>query len=90
MTEAASYLADGVIEALGPDRCRVSLGAWSWRGLAASFGRVDAAIEVVGPAELKEAFRQLAARYAEAGRVSAEPCLPTRPSTSSGPVSQNR
>lgn len=89
-TEAASYLADGVIEALGPDRCRVSLGAWSWRGLAASFGRVDADVEVVGPAELKEAFRQLAARYAEAGRVSAEPCLPMRPSTSSDPAGPSR
>ncbi|WP_406632357.1 helix-turn-helix transcriptional regulator [Amycolatopsis sp. WGS_07] len=89
-SEAASYLADGVIEALGPDRCRVSLGAWSWRGLAASFGRVDADIEVVGPAELEEAFRQLARRYAEAARVSAEPCLPTRPSTSSDPAGPNR
>ncbi|ATY12324.1 YafY family transcriptional regulator [Amycolatopsis sp. AA4] len=89
-TEAASYLADGVIEALGPDRCRVSLGAWSWRGLAASFGRVDADLEVVGPAELKEAFRQLSARYAEAGRVSAEPCPPTRPSMSSGRAGRNR
>ncbi len=66
--EVASYLRDGVIEEVAPDRSRVTLGAWSWRGLAATIGRVDADIEVVGPAELRQAFRELAQRYAEAGR----------------------
>ena len=27
---------DGMVEALGPDRCRVILGSWSWTGLAAA------------------------------------------------------
>jgi hypothetical protein len=62
-----AYVREGVVEALGPSRCRVSMGAWSWHALAASFGRFDADIEVVGPPELKEAFTELARRYAAAG-----------------------
>jgi len=60
------FAGDGVVEDLGPDRCSLELGAWSWRALAASFGRFDAAMEVVGPPELADAFAQLAARYAAA------------------------
>nr|WP_208619053.1 WYL domain-containing protein [Streptomyces hygroscopicus] len=60
------YVHDGVVEALGPDRCRLVLGAWSWPGLAATIGRFDADIEVVGPPELKDAFARLARRYAAA------------------------
>ncbi|WP_020659505.1 helix-turn-helix transcriptional regulator [Amycolatopsis benzoatilytica] len=88
-SEVASYLADAVVVSLDEERCRVSMGAWSWRGLAGAFGRVDAAVEVVGPAELTEAFGELAARYARAG-LSAEPCPPTPPSTSSGPGGPSR
>ncbi|MEU8633660.1 YafY family protein [Amycolatopsis sp. NPDC048633] len=62
----STYAGDGVVEELGPDRCRLVLGAWSWAGLAASIGRFDADIEVVGPAELREAFARLARRYAAA------------------------
>ncbi|GLY41928.1 DeoR family transcriptional regulator [Amycolatopsis sp. NBRC 101858] len=62
----STYAADGVVEELGPDRCRLVLGAWSWVGLAASIGRFDADVEVVGPEELREAFGQLARRYAAA------------------------
>ncbi|MEV0381255.1 WYL domain-containing protein [Nonomuraea sp. NPDC050643] len=57
---------DGIVEELGPDRCRLVLGSWSWPGLAASIGRFDADIEVVGPAELKDAFALLARRYTAA------------------------
>ncbi|GAA3972288.1 WYL domain-containing protein [Actinomadura viridis] len=60
------YARDGVVEELGPDRCRLVLGSWSWAGLAATIGRFDADIEVVGPAELKRAFAHLARRYAAA------------------------
>lgn len=64
----------GVVEELGPDRCRLVLGSWSWPGLAAAIGRFDAEIEVVGPAELREAFAHLARRYATAaGGASATP-----------------
>ncbi|CAM5595646.1 hypothetical protein SANTM175S_02625 [Streptomyces antimycoticus] len=44
----STYTRDGVVEELGPDRCRLVLGAWSWPGLAASIGRFDADIEVIG------------------------------------------
>ncbi|MGC5561392.1 helix-turn-helix transcriptional regulator [Streptomyces sp. FR-108] len=64
--DVARYTQDGVVEALGPQRCRVTLGSWSWVGLAATLGRFDADMEVVGPAELQDAFAQLARRYADA------------------------
>ncbi|MFE4537682.1 helix-turn-helix transcriptional regulator [Streptomyces scopuliridis] len=60
------YTHDGVVEELAPDRCRLVLGSWSWPGLAAAIGRFDADIEVIGPAELKDAFAHLARRYANA------------------------
>jgi predicted DNA-binding transcriptional regulator YafY len=66
----AEYARDGVVAELGPDRCRLVLGAWSWTGLAATLGRFDADIEVVGPGELKDAFARLARRYAAAGASS--------------------
>ena len=46
-----------VVEALGPDRCRVLAGSWSWDRLAAWVGMFDVDMEVVGPAELKDAAR---------------------------------
>ncbi|WP_406079414.1 helix-turn-helix transcriptional regulator [Micromonospora sp. NBC_00858] len=64
--DVSRYTSDGLVEALGPDRCRLVLGSWSWPGLAASMGRFDADIEVVGPTELKDAFAHLARRYADA------------------------
>ncbi|MEO3797439.1 WYL domain-containing protein [Nonomuraea sp. B10E15] len=64
--DVSRYTRDGVVEELGPDRCRLVLGSWSWTGLAAAIGRFDTAIEVVGPAELKDAFAHLARRYATA------------------------
>ncbi|WP_433554933.1 helix-turn-helix transcriptional regulator [Pseudonocardia xinjiangensis] len=57
---------DGVVEQLGPDRCRLVLGSWSWPALAATIGRFDAAIEVVGPVELTAAFAHLGRRYTDA------------------------
>ncbi|MEU7472067.1 WYL domain-containing protein [Streptomyces sp. NPDC044984] len=57
---------DAVVEELGPGRCRLLLGSWSWTALAAGVGRFDAAVEVVGPQELKDAFAVLARRYARA------------------------
>ncbi|MBB5084687.1 helix-turn-helix transcriptional regulator [Nonomuraea endophytica] len=64
--DVSPFARDGVVEELGPDRCRLILGSWSWPGLAASIGRFDADIEVVGPLELKDAFAHLARRYAKA------------------------
>ncbi|MFD0205415.1 MULTISPECIES: helix-turn-helix transcriptional regulator [Saccharothrix] len=64
--EVSPFVHDGVVEELGPDRCRLVLASWSWPGLAAAIGRFDADIEVVGPTELKDAFAHLARRYAAA------------------------
>ncbi len=64
--EVAPFVHDGVVEPLGPDRCRVAVGAWSWPALAASISRFDADIEVVGPAELRQAFAHLSRRLARA------------------------
>ncbi|MCW0214849.1 MAG: WYL domain-containing protein [Pseudonocardia sp.] len=64
--EVAPHAGDGIVEELGPERCRLVLGSWSWVGLAASLGRFDADVEVVGPDELREAFAHLSRRYAAA------------------------
>lgn len=73
--EVLRHTREGVVEELGPDRCRLVLGSWSWLGLAAAIGRFDTDFEVVGPPELASAFRQLATRYAAA----TEPDTPGSP-----------
>ncbi|MFD0413898.1 helix-turn-helix transcriptional regulator [Streptomyces sp. NPDC127108] len=64
----APFARDGIVEELGPRHCRLTLGAWSWTGLAAAVVRFDTDIEVIGPPELKAAFARLATRCAEAAR----------------------
>jgi predicted DNA-binding transcriptional regulator YafY len=58
------FAGDGTVDDLGPDRCRLELGSWSWIALAASLGRFDTTIEAVEPPELAQAFGELARRYA--------------------------
>ncbi|MET8409592.1 YafY family protein [Streptomyces sp. NPDC005195] len=73
----STYTRDGVVEELGPDRCRLVLGAWSWPGLAAALCGFDTGIEVVGPAGLRDAFALLARRCAAAAaNGSAGPATP--------------
>jgi predicted DNA-binding transcriptional regulator YafY len=57
-----SFADDGIVEDLGPDRCSLEIGSWSWIALAASLARFDTAIDVVYPPELAEAFAELAVR----------------------------
>lgn len=64
--EVSPFVHDGLVEEHGPHRCRLVVGSWSWVALAASIGRFDAGIEVVGPPELMDAFAHLAHRYAGA------------------------
>ncbi|TFD88569.1 WYL domain-containing protein [Cryobacterium lactosi] len=64
-SEVLPFAGDGTVEVLGPDRCRYTAGSWSWIALAASLGRFDTAIDVVGPPELTQAFAELAARNAQ-------------------------
>jgi predicted DNA-binding transcriptional regulator YafY len=74
--EVAPWVGDGVVEELGPDRCRLVLGSWSWAGLAATLARFDADLDVVGPPELAEACRRIAGRLsraAEGGGAAAHP-----------------
>lgn len=66
--DVAPFARDGIVVELGPHRCRLILGSWSWTGLAAALGRFDAEIEVVGPPPPAAAFGDLAARYARAAR----------------------
>lgn len=61
--EVAPFAGDGIVEPIGDDRCRLVAGSWSWVALAASLGRFDAAVHVVGPAELRDAALVLARRY---------------------------
>lgn len=63
------FAGDGTVTPDGPDRCRLEAGSWSWGALAASFGRFEVPMEVVGPTELAEAFAVLAERYAAASRT---------------------
>ena len=65
-TAVQPFAADGTVEDLGPARCRLDAGSWSWIALASSLGRFDAVIEEVSPPELAAAFGQLAQRFASA------------------------
>nr|WSS69868.1 WYL domain-containing protein [Streptomyces sp. NBC_01175] len=73
--DVAPFARDGIVEELGPDRCRLTLGSWSWTGLATTIGHFDADIQIIGPPELTGAFAELAARYAAAaaGRIQVSP-----------------
>ncbi|MFJ6853749.1 helix-turn-helix transcriptional regulator [Streptomyces sp. NPDC091271] len=68
----APFARDGIVEELGPDRCRLTLGSWSWTGLATTIGHFGTDIRVVGPPPLTRAFAELAARYAEAAGGGSE------------------
>ncbi|PPF80560.1 transcriptional regulator [Subtercola sp. Z020] len=74
--DVAPYLADGIVEELPGDRCRVVLGAWSWVALAATLARFDAEIEVVGPPHLAQAFATLARRFTAVASGAAANRLP--------------
>lgn len=64
--EVAPFARDGIVTALDDEHCSLDAGAWSWTALAASFGRFDAPMQVVGPPELAAAFTLLATRYGDA------------------------
>jgi hypothetical protein len=56
----------GSVEVLGPDRCRVSIGARDPDNLAFWLGAMDADFEVEDSPDLAAAVRALAERYAAA------------------------
>lgn len=57
------FVDDGAVEYLDQDRCRVTLGSWSWNALASRFGSFNAPISEVSPEELANAFAVLARRF---------------------------
>ena len=61
------------LESLGPDRCRLTAGSWSWTGLAAAIARYDVDFDVLGPKPLQEACAALAERCARAVRTPSTP-----------------
>lgn len=65
--EVLPFAGDGKVTAVDVHTCTLESGSWSWSSLAASFGRFDVAMQVIGPPELVTAFAALAERYAKAG-----------------------
>lgn len=53
-----------VVEHLDADHCRLTLGAWSWAGIAGILATFDAELTDVRPRELVQAGRCLAHRWA--------------------------
>ena len=65
--EVARWAGRGaLVEALGDDRSRVVLRAWSWDGVAATFAMFGVPLRVVGPPELADAMHRLADRVTAA------------------------
>ena len=80
------FAGDGTVEVVSADRCRYTVGSWSWVALAASLGRFDTGIELVDPPELADAFSQLAARYSAAGTAGAARATRATVATEAGPT----
>ena len=59
-----------VVERVAPSRTRLTLGAWSWAGIAGLLATFDADVTIVGPDELVDACATLAERYSRAARVA--------------------
>jgi predicted DNA-binding transcriptional regulator YafY len=53
-----------VVEYLDAGHCRLTLGAWSWAGVAGILATFDTELGEVRPPELVEAFHRLAGRWA--------------------------
>ncbi|MCA1190764.1 MULTISPECIES: YafY family protein [unclassified Saccharopolyspora] len=67
--EVLPFAGDGIVEDLGPDRCGIEVGSWSWVALAASLNRFDTDVDVLHPPELTRAFALLAARNTATART---------------------
>ena len=56
-----------VVEYVSPTRTRLTVGAWSWAGVAGLLATFDADVTVLEPDELRLACRDLADRFRRAG-----------------------
>lgn len=63
------FAGDGTVHALTEHSCTLEAGSWSWQALAASFGRFEVPMDVIGPPELVSAFTTLAERYTRANKT---------------------
>ncbi|MBO3101483.1 helix-turn-helix transcriptional regulator [Cellulomonas fengjieae] len=62
-SELARWAGPGaLVEALGENRSRVALSAWSWDGVASTFAMFGVRLRVLGPPELVDAMHRLADR----------------------------
>lgn len=59
-----------VVTPLGPNRCRLTIGGWSWAGVAGLFITFDADLAEVTPPELVDAFAAVRGRLARVGPPS--------------------
>uniref|UniRef100_UPI002606444F helix-turn-helix transcriptional regulator n=1 Tax=Microbacterium sp. TaxID=51671 RepID=UPI002606444F len=64
--DAAPWIADGELEPLTDQSCRITIGSWSWVGVLAFVTRFDVPFTIVGPPELAEASEMLAVRFRQA------------------------
>lgn len=58
-----------VVEHVGPVQCRLTVGAWSWAGVAGLLSTFDCAMSDLQPAALRDACRQSAARLHAAAQT---------------------
>jgi predicted DNA-binding transcriptional regulator YafY len=56
-----------VVEFVSPTRTKITIGAWSWAGVAGLLATFDADFLVLEPDELKDACQTLGGRYGRAG-----------------------
>lgn len=66
----APFAREGIVEALAPERCRLTAGGWSWMGIAADVARYDADVLAVAPPALAQALGAVADRFAAAAARS--------------------
>lgn len=58
-----------LVESLGEARCRLTLGGWSWPGVAGLYATFDADLRDVEPAELRAALHALGERFTHASAL---------------------
>ena len=69
-----------VVEPVDVNRCRLTLGGWSWAGVAGLYATFDADLSDVEPEQLRDAFADLLqrAREASASQIPRTPAAPLR------------
>jgi predicted DNA-binding transcriptional regulator YafY len=74
-----------VIDSLDATHTRITLGAWSWAGIAGILATFDTDLTDVEPCELRDACRALAERFGRVSRAATDQFRPPPRSISSDP-----